>query len=232
MHMIHCYWVIFFLDFFGLPGRTGYHSSFCRIFMLSDITLVKVKQDFPNNNECRKVAYKRDILRTPRMIQCSHAVLLWSYWSTKLEALTMLQIKWLTTWYMFVYVLRVNAMCEIIGIETNPNPVLHGIKYDITSVPVVCWIWQVLYRICCCMCMFLVKFMRRAHELSKLNWNPFILMLHYQNIHFRIKWRKGKKWTFNISHTIDSLHHPSFHYSWLVIIVGMNWVGKYCHSVS
>lgn len=26
--------------------------------------------------------------------------------------------------------------------------------------------------------------MRRAHELSKLNWNPFILMFHYQNIHF------------------------------------------------
>lgn len=135
MHMIHCHWVIFFLDFFGLP-ETGYHSSFCRIFMLSDITLVEVKQDF-SNNECWKVAYKRNPLRTPWMIQCMHVVLLWSYWSTKLEALTMLQIKWLTTWYMFVYVFRVNAMCDIIGIETNPNPVLHGIKYNITPVPVV-----------------------------------------------------------------------------------------------
>lgn len=153
-----------------------------------------------------------------------------------IEALTMLQIKWLTTWYMFVYVLRVNAMCEIIGIETNPNPVLHGIKYNNTApAPSTSRISYIVCMASALSNVLLLKFMRRAHELSKLNWNPFILMLHYQNIHFRIKWRKGKKWTLNISHTIDSLHPSTTHPpsgSWLVVIVGMNWVGKQCHSVT
>lgn len=40
------------------------------------------------------------------------------------------------------------------------------------------------------MCVFVCK--RRAHELSKLNWNPFILMLHYRQIFISDQVGKGE----------------------------------------
>lgn len=115
----------------------------------------------------------------------------------------MLQIKCLASWYMNriehehktdiwtilqVYTMEIWCFVYIFDgwyvrnnwCRTNPNLVLH--TTTLTLLHPLLWTQHIctLSVFCVLCCSFFYR-PRQAHKLSKLNWIPFILMLHYQN---------------------------------------------------